>query len=105
MTGFVAIMWAIWGVLVVTMLALKLYTGRLSRDEDDQLILDDAFDHLKNEQAAIIAKVNKVSPCKTPPSGSVWRRPSSWQGTMRWISPNSSSRAARAGLHPRHHGV
>jgi hypothetical protein len=69
MTGFVAIMWAIWAVLVVTMLALKLYTGRLSRDEDDQLILDDAFDHLKNEQAAIIAKVNKVRPLQ---NASIW---------------------------------
>jgi hypothetical protein len=65
MTGFVTIMWAIWGVLVLSMLALKVYTGRLSRDEDDQLILDDAFDHLKNEQAAIVAKVEKVKPLRT----------------------------------------
>jgi hypothetical protein len=55
-------MWAIWGVLVLATLSLKIYTGRLSRDEDDQLILDDAFDHLKTEQAAIVAKVNKVRP-------------------------------------------
>jgi len=64
MTGFVPVMWAIWGVLVVAMLALKVYTGRLSRDEDDQLILDDAFDHLKTEQALIVAKVNKVEPLR-----------------------------------------
>jgi hypothetical protein len=62
MTGFVPVMWAIWGVLVLATLALKLYTGRLSRDEDDQLILDDAFNHLKNEQASIMAKINKVRP-------------------------------------------
>jgi hypothetical protein len=62
MTGFVPVMWAIWGVLVLAMLALKIYTGRLSRDEDDQLILDDAFDHLKTEQVAIMAKVKKVKP-------------------------------------------
>ncbi|MGA2534855.1 MAG: hypothetical protein ABSF53_02480 [Terracidiphilus sp.] len=62
MTGFVPVMWAIWGVLVLATLSLKIYTGRLSRDEDDQLILDDAFDHLKTEQAAIVAKVNKVRP-------------------------------------------
>jgi len=64
MTGFVAIMWAIWGLLVLSMLALKVYTGRLNRDEDDQLILDDAFDHLKTEQAAIVAKVEKVKPLR-----------------------------------------
>jgi len=69
MTGFVAIMWAIWGVLVATMLALKIYTGKLSQDEDDQLILDDAFDHLKTEQATIVAKVNKVKPLQ---NASIW---------------------------------
>ena len=47
------------------MLAIKIYIGRLSRDEDDQLILDDAFNHLKTEQAAIMAKVSKVQPIGT----------------------------------------
>jgi hypothetical protein len=64
MTGFVPIMWAAWGVLVFITLALKIYTGRLSRDEDDQLVLDEAFDHVKAEQAAIVAKVNKVEPLR-----------------------------------------
>jgi len=62
MTGFVPIMWTVWGVLVVALLALKIYAGRLSRDEDDQIFLDDAFDHMKTEQAAIAAKVNKIQP-------------------------------------------
>jgi hypothetical protein len=62
MTGFVPVMWAVWGLFVLLTAALKIYTGRLSRDEDDQLILDDAFDHLKTEQAAIVARVNKVQP-------------------------------------------
>jgi hypothetical protein len=64
MTGFVPVMWVIWGVLVLLMLGLKIYTDRLSRDEDDQIILDDAFSHLKTEQAAIVAKVNKVQPLR-----------------------------------------
>jgi hypothetical protein len=55
-------MWAVWGVLVLITLALKIYTGRLSRDEDDQLVLDEAFDHVRAEQAAIVAKVNKIAP-------------------------------------------
>jgi hypothetical protein len=55
-------MWAVWSALVVVVLALKLYTGRLSRDEDDQLVLDSAFDRVRDEQAAIVAKVNKVEP-------------------------------------------
>jgi len=57
-------MWAVWGVLVLIVLALKIYTGRLSRDEDDQIVLDSAFDHLKDEQAAIVAKVNKIQPLR-----------------------------------------
>jgi hypothetical protein len=62
MTGFVPVMWVVWGLLVLVMLVLKIYTGRLSRDEDDQIVLDDAFSHLKTEQAAILAKVYKVQP-------------------------------------------
>ena len=64
MTGFVPIMWAVWGVLIAITLALKIYTGRLSRDEDDQLVLDPAFDHIKDEQAAIVAKVNEIEPLR-----------------------------------------
>jgi len=57
-------MWAVWGVLIAITLALKIYTGRLSRDEDDQLVLDPAFDHIKDEQAAIVAKVNEIEPLR-----------------------------------------
>ena len=64
MTGFVPVMWSVWAVLVAIVLGLKLYTGRLSQDEDDQLVLDSAFDRIKTEQAAIIEKVNKVEPLR-----------------------------------------
>ena len=62
MHGYVLIMWAVWAAFVLLMLALKMYTDRLARDENDQLTLDEAFDSLKNEKAAILAKVNKVQP-------------------------------------------
>jgi hypothetical protein len=62
MQGFAPIMWSVWGVLVLFVLALKVYSGRLTRDEDDQLILDDSFNHVKNEQAAMMAKVQKIEP-------------------------------------------
>jgi hypothetical protein len=55
-------MWTVWGALVVIMVALKIYTGRLTKDEDDQLVLDPAFDRVKDEQAALVAKVNKIEP-------------------------------------------
>jgi hypothetical protein len=62
MTGFVPVMWSVWGVLALILIALNLYRSRLTRDEDDQIILDDSFDRVKNEQAAIIQKVNKLQP-------------------------------------------
>lgn len=55
-------MWVVWSLLVVLFVALKLYAGRLSRDEDDQLVLDDSFEHVRTEQAAIVARLNKVQP-------------------------------------------
>jgi hypothetical protein len=55
-------MWSVWGGLVLILFALKVYTVRLTRDEDDQVILDDSFNHLRAEQAAIVAKVHKVQP-------------------------------------------
>ena len=62
MTGFAPVIWAIWGLLVVLMLVLKVYAGRLSRDEDDQIILEEGFSNLKTEQAAIAAKVHRIEP-------------------------------------------
>ena len=62
MTAIAPVMWTVWAVLVALMLALKIYTGKLSRDEDDQLVLASSFDRVKDEQAAIVAKVSKVEP-------------------------------------------
>jgi nucleoside recognition membrane protein YjiH len=59
---FIPAMWTVWGVLVLLLAVLKLYIGRLTRDEDDQVILDDSFSSVKDEQAAIVAKVNKIEP-------------------------------------------
>ncbi|MGD0628450.1 MAG: hypothetical protein ABR987_03815 [Terracidiphilus sp.] len=69
MTGIVPVMWAVWGVLILIMLALKIYNGRLTRDEDDQLVLDSAFDHVKAQQAAIMEKVHKIEPLR---KASLW---------------------------------
>jgi uncharacterized membrane protein YjfL (UPF0719 family) len=62
MQGFVPVMWSVWGFVVLVLVALKVYSGRLSRDEDDQIILDDSFNHVRSEQAAIIEKVHKIEP-------------------------------------------
>ena len=59
---FVPVMWAVWGVLVLFTAALYIYRSSLTKDEEDQIFLDDSFEHEKNAQAAIVAKVNKVQP-------------------------------------------
>ena len=64
MTGLVPIMWAVWVVLALLFLFLKIYIGRLTRDEDDELVLDAAFDRVKAENDAIFAKVKKIEPVK-----------------------------------------
>lgn len=59
---FVPVMWAVWGVLVLVTAVIYLYRSRLSRDEDDQLFLDESFDQERSAQAEIVAKVSKVEP-------------------------------------------
>lgn len=59
---FVPVMWSVWGGLVVVMAALHVYRTSLTRDEEDQIFLDDSFEHEKAAQAAIVAKVSKVEP-------------------------------------------
>ncbi len=58
----VPVMWAVWGALAVITAAIYIYRSRLTRDEDDQIYLDDAFSHEKAAQAEIAAKVAKVEP-------------------------------------------
>jgi hypothetical protein len=62
MTGFVLIMWVVWAAFVLLTMALKMYANRLSKDEDDQLILAEAFSHVKAQQEAIMEKVHKIQP-------------------------------------------
>jgi len=58
----VPIMWSVWGALVLLAAALYVYRSSLTRDEEDQIFLDDSFSHMKAEQSAIVAKVNKIQP-------------------------------------------
>jgi hypothetical protein len=62
--SFVPAMWTVWGALAVIVAGLHFYKSRLERDEDDQIFLDDSFDHMKNEQAAIVARVHAIEPAE-----------------------------------------
>lgn len=59
---FVPAMWTIWGVLVAITAIVYVYRSRLSRDEEDQIFLDESFSQEQAVQAEITAKVNKVQP-------------------------------------------
>jgi hypothetical protein len=59
---FVLTMWTVWGLVLLLFIAAKVYASRLSRDEDDQLILQDSSGILKAEQAAIMGKINRFRP-------------------------------------------
>ena len=59
---FVPVMWSVWGLTVLIMAALIVYRSRLTRDEEDQIFLDDSFSHERSAQAAIVDRVNKVQP-------------------------------------------
>ena len=64
MTGFVPVMWSIWGVLVLFLAAVNLYASRLARDEEDQIFLSEGFNEARSTQAAIAEKVHKFEPIK-----------------------------------------
>jgi hypothetical protein len=67
--SFVAIMWIVWGVLVLLMGVFHLYRSSLEKNEDDQIFLDESFDHEQSEQLKIASKVQKMEP---------WLRVSQW---------------------------
>ena len=59
---FMPIMWIVWSAIVVIMAGLHIYRSSLTKNEEDQIFLDDSFEQEKAEQAAIVARVAKVDP-------------------------------------------
>lgn len=59
---FVPVMWSVWGILALIAASLLIYRSNLAKDEEDQIFLDDSFEHERSAQAAIVARVNKMQP-------------------------------------------
>jgi hypothetical protein len=55
-------MWTAWGILALITALLYAYRTSLTRDEDSQIFLDEAFDHEKAAQEQIVAKVKRIEP-------------------------------------------
>jgi hypothetical protein len=51
-----------WGIVTGVFLILLFYRSMLTRQEDDQLLLDESASGLETEQWELIAKVNKINP-------------------------------------------
>jgi hypothetical protein len=51
-----------WGLLTAALIAVLIYRGTLTMQEDDQLFLGESESHLAKEQLEIMAKVNKIGP-------------------------------------------
>lgn len=59
---FVPVMFSVWGALIVFFFAVKISVARVSRDEEDQVLLSESSNSIKAEQDAITARVNKLMP-------------------------------------------
>ena len=51
-----------WGIVTGILLILLFYRSTLTRQEDDQLFIDESSSSRATEQRQLIAKVNKISP-------------------------------------------
>ena len=59
---FMPVMWIVWSAFVILMAALYIYRSNLTKNEEDQIFLDDSFSHEQAEQAVIASKVARVEP-------------------------------------------
>ena len=51
----------IFGVFAIGLIVLLIYKSTLTMHRDDQLFLDDASSHMHEEQAELLAKVNRLT--------------------------------------------
>jgi hypothetical protein len=61
-TNLSIVLWMVWAAVVIVTGLLYAYRSALTRDEDGQIFLDDAFAHEKAVQTEIVAKVNRIQP-------------------------------------------
>ncbi|MDR3753330.1 MAG: hypothetical protein P4K93_04515 [Terracidiphilus sp.] len=56
------VVWSVWVAFAIFLAVLYIYRSSLTRDEEDQIFLDESFDNEKAHQAVIAARVAKVEP-------------------------------------------
>ena len=60
--NLVSVMWIVWAVCALTTALLTAYRTSITRDEEGQIFLDEAFAHEKAVQTAITTKVARLQP-------------------------------------------
>lgn len=60
--SYMPVVWIVWACIITCLLILLMYRSNLTRNEEDQIFLDDAGSHLQHEQEEILVKVNKIQP-------------------------------------------
>ncbi|HVC89240.1 MAG TPA: hypothetical protein VND66_01340 [Acidobacteriaceae bacterium] len=58
--SYVLIIWTVWIALGVILLGLIMYRSTITRNEEDQIFLDDGTDMQHNEQEEILRRVKPV---------------------------------------------
>jgi hypothetical protein len=69
--GLLPTMLIVWGVIMVSFLALLAYRGQITRYEEDQLFLNDNDSQGHKEQDEIVRKVNRLQPFVRAVGGAV----------------------------------
>jgi len=63
--NLVSVMWIVWAVCALVTALLTGYRSTISRDEEGQIFLDEAFAHEKAVQTAITSKIARLQPILT----------------------------------------
>ena len=58
----ISTLWIAWAAVAIITGALYGYRTALTRDEEGQIFLDEAFDHEKAVQTQIVARVHRIEP-------------------------------------------
>jgi hypothetical protein len=61
-TNLVPVLWIALGIVALATALLYAYRSKLTRDEEGQIFLDDAFAHEKAVQTEIVTRVNRLQP-------------------------------------------
>jgi len=61
----VSLMWGVWGASFLVFIAFRVYLYRMSRNEEDQLVLQESSARLVAEQRAIATRLENAKPVGT----------------------------------------